>query len=332
MRYFKVVATHRGKEEWMLKEFNNGRLRFGWGWKDCDLREIAKIPRGDRSSNQKKAWRYSQFLLNRIKIGDRLVIQHKQPLRKFLLAEVTGDYFFDSNPGEDFNHILSIKPHYKDYIDLNSKIIPGYLKKALTKRGQYYEIYPTDAINKLNEIIEGRSWKSEDYDDHRKFNDELDDSASEVLETVKKTISKHWKAKDFEKFNENLLQLIPGVDVKFAGDRGEGYDLLIQATDPLTLEVLSDQIPVQCKAYKGKVNKIEAVNDIERAIRNTDSKLGYIAILGDLTDYFRDYVIETEERLSNELNEDVKIKILDHDNLARLALMYSFFTNSQDIS
>jgi len=26
MRYFKVVATHRGNEEWMLKEFNNGRF------------------------------------------------------------------------------------------------------------------------------------------------------------------------------------------------------------------------------------------------------------------------------------------------------------------
>lgn len=332
MRFYKVVATNKGKEDWMFEEFNEGRFRFGWGWKDCDLSKISNISWSDRTSSQKTAWRYAQFLLNRVKVGDRLVIQHEQPLREFLLAEVTGEYFFDTNPGKDFNHILPIKPLYNGFIEINSKIIPGFLKNALTKRGQYYEVYPKDAINRLNEIIDEKLWESEDYHTDRKFKDELSDAESAVLDSIKNSISKHWKSKDFEKFIERLFRLIPGVDVKLAGDNGKGYDLLIQVTDPLTLEVLSDQIPVQCKAYKGDVHTIKAVKDIERAIRNTESSIGYIATLGDLTEKFENYRIETEERLSAELDNEIQIKVINHETIARLALMYSFFTNSQDNS
>ena len=327
MRYFKLVATYPDHEEWMFKEFKEGRMHFGWGWEECDLNIIQKIKRSDRTEKQKKAWYYSQFLLNRLEVGDRLVIQHKQPLREFLLAEVVGEYKFSDDPGDDFNHIIPVKPICKQYINLNSKIVPNFLRRALTKRGQYYEIYPNDAISRLNKIVEERAWKSDEYFQNRKFQDDLAEAKNEVVDIVIDKIRKYWKVNDFEKFTAELLKLVPGVDLKVLGDSGKGWDLTLQITDPLTFEVLHNEVPVQCKAYKGKVNTNRAIKDITRAIRNTEkTDIGYISILGDITDEFESARIEAEELISEELERDIQIKVLTEEILAELALTYNFFS------
>lgn len=331
MKYFKLVATYPNHEDWMYQEFKEGRMHFGWGWKDCDLRDLKQKTRDEWTDKQNKAWYYSQFLLNRLKVGDRIVIQHKQPLREFLIAEVTGDYYFDTDPSEDFNHIVPVKPICRNYINLNSKIVPNYLRRALTKRGQYYEIYPNDAISSLDRIIDEKLWESDEYTQNRRFQDDLAEAKNEVVNAVVSKIRKYWKVNDFEKFTGELLQLVPGIDIKVLGDSGKGWDLTLQITDPLTFEILHNEVPVQCKAYKGKVNTKKPIEDIKRAIRNTENTdIGYIAILGDLTDDFESARIEAEELLSIELERDIQIKVLTEDILAELALTYSFFTANED--
>jgi hypothetical protein len=330
-KYFKIVATYPDHEDWMYEEFKQGRMHFGWGWENCNLRKIQETHRSERTEKQKKAWYYSQFLLKRLNIGDKLVIQHKQPLREFLLAEVVGYYYFSEDTDHDFNHIIPVKPICDHYINLNSKIIPNYLRRALTKRGQYYEIYPNDAKSRLDEIVEKKLWEGEEYFQNRKFHDELADAKDEVVNVVIDKIRKYWKVNDFEKFTSELLQLVPGIDLKVLGDSGKGWDLTLQITDPLTFEILHNEVPVQCKAYKGKVNTHKPIKDIERAIRNTEkTDIGYIAILGELTEEFETARIEAEEMLSMELERDIQIKVLTQEILAELALRYSFFTANED--
>lgn len=327
MRYFKLVATYPNHEDWMYEEFKEGRMHFGWGWKGCDLRKIQNIKRSDRTEKQKKAWYYSQFLLNRLKVADRLVIQHKQPLREFLLAEVVGEYNFSDDSKNDFNHIIPVKPICDQYINLQSKIVPNFLRRALTKRGQYYEIYPNDAVSRLNTIVDNKLWESDEYYQNREFQHDLADAKNEVVKVVIDKIRKYWKVNDFEKFTAELLQLVPGVDLKVLGDSGKGWDLTLQITDPLTFEILHNEVPVQCKAYDGKVDTTKAIEDISRAIRNTEkTDIGYISILGKLTDEFESARIEAEEQLSKELERDIQIKVLTEDVLAELALTYNFFS------
>ena len=320
MKYFKLVALNRGNVKWMLKEFRDGRLHYGWSFPECNLNVFPKKEKNEWTPKQKLCWKYTQFLVKRISIGDRIILQLHQPLRKFLLAEVTDEYYFQDPPDKDFNHILPVEPITENYIDLNSKIVPGYLRHALTKRGQYYEIYPQEAIDQLDRIIKKELWISHEAKKERSFNTELTRTKEEVLKSIKNSIFKHWQSTDFETFVAKLFALIPNVEVKTKGDSGLGWDLMLRIIDPITGETLDEKVPVQCKAYQGKVSSLKAIQDIERALKNSGANRGYIAILGELTDGFNEALSEKESELTESLGRNINIQVVNEDDFAELFL------------
>jgi hypothetical protein len=84
-RYFKLVCLHEDDPKWYLKEFLEGRARYGWSGPGSDLHTI-RAKGDDRTPDEKQTWRYTQFLIERIKVGDRIVVQVEQPLRNFLIG------------------------------------------------------------------------------------------------------------------------------------------------------------------------------------------------------------------------------------------------------
>jgi hypothetical protein len=107
--YYKLVAINN--PEWLQSEFLAGRARFGWSGPQADLRTIGKLNDSQRTPEQRITWRYTQFLLCRIRVSDRVVFQFQQPLRHFLIGEVAEPgYSFDPKTWADFNHILHVRP------------------------------------------------------------------------------------------------------------------------------------------------------------------------------------------------------------------------------
>jgi hypothetical protein len=157
-RYFKLVCLH-DDPQWYLEEFRQGRARYGWSGPGSNLRSIkARIDAGEwknRTDDEVQAWSYTQFLIERVGIGDRVVVQTEQPIRTFLIGEVIPPgYEFSPGDLDDFNHVLHITPITREAIPINSKAVTATLKHDLSKRGHYYEIYPEDSIR------EPQRWKN----------------------------------------------------------------------------------------------------------------------------------------------------------------------------
>jgi hypothetical protein len=155
--YFKLVCLH-DDPKWYLAEFLSGRARFGWSGPGSDLRVIkTKIDAGlwrEPTEQEAVTWRYTKFLIERLKVGDRVVIQTEQPLRTFLLGEVLKpSYQFSPGDLPDFNHVVHVKPLTAEPIPINTKAVSASLKHDLSKRGHYYEIYPEESVRELDSIV-----------------------------------------------------------------------------------------------------------------------------------------------------------------------------------
>jgi len=321
-QYFKLVCLH-DNSDWLFDEYKNGRVRFGWSGPGSDLRVIGVIADknySEMTDDQRITWRYSQFLLNRIKTGNRLILQFKQPLREFLIAEVNGQYTYSTKEEPDFNHILPCKPLTPYFINIESKIIPKFLRHDLSKRGHYYEIYPLESVNELDKIINEKLWEGDEYKKTCNEESELLRTKDEIIKSAIDSISKNWKAKDFEYFISNLIKDLEGVEVKLLGDSKKGWDLLLQLFDPITNEVLSDDVPVQCKNYQGEVLTNQPIEDLERCVKNSNSNIFYLFIIGKLKDVFWKNLNEKQNDLTKILNRNIIFRVIDQYRIAELYL------------
>ncbi len=321
-RYFKLVAARPGKTEWQFEQFMHGRAHFGWSPPGTDLRKIRDIKRSHRDEQESITWRYTQFLLNRLRPGDRLVLQFDQPLRQFLLAEVSGEYGTLDVPEDDFNHYVECIPLTDEFIDVQSNLIPQHVRHDVSKRGHYYEIYSTDTIDFLDRLIEEKLWTTRGSVRTRTVEDEVEDTRRVLVESAIQTISKRWKANDFESFVAHLFERVPGVSVKKKVDSRKGWDLTLTVRDPLTDAMIHDDVPVQCKNYTGNVNTDRPLSDLERSIRNSSSDLAYLVIMGEMTEEYRGMVLELEKKLSNELDRSISLRVVDQERVADLYLQH----------
>lgn len=321
-RYFKLVCTHESPD-WYRREFLAGRVRFGWSGPGCDLREIKKKDWAAWSADQRVAWTYSKFLLERIVPGDRLVIQTEQPIERFFIAEVIQPGY-EYAPGDlvDFNHLLHARPLTQSPIPINSSAITAALKYDLSKRGHYYEVYPEESIRELDALVELVTANKVDFERIRTDVDTLDHTWRDTKREIIKAISRKWKGKDFERFCEMFLRKIDSIQVKERRDTGKGWDLLIRIITPLTGTILLDDVPVQCKNYTGDVFDLTPINDLERSIRNSKSQVAYLFILGQLTKQFMEALQTRQEELSKEMNQRVSLEIVGEDRIAEIFAAY----------
>jgi hypothetical protein len=321
-RYFKLVCSHEDPA-WYIGEFLAGRARFGWSGPGTDLRAIKKkMDSGlwrDRTEQEAVAWTYTQFLIEHLRAGDRLVIQPEQPLRRFLLAEVVSPpYQFSPGDMDDFNHVINVKPLTTQAISVNAKAVSAALKHDLSKRGHYYQIYPEDSIRELNAIVTKVERGTLDFTSVRTDEDTFDDTHSAVTAVTVQTIARHWRGKDFEKFCERICQSLDYVEVIERSDRGKGFDLLIRILNPVTGTPLLENVPVQCKNYSGEVSDFRAIEDLERSIRHLRSPIAYLFIMGVLTPAFLAELERRKKALEQALAATLTFEIVGQDRIAEL--------------
>ena len=239
-------------------------------------------------------WRYCQFLVRHIEVGDRIVMQFEQPMRQFVIGEViepgydfADDGYRRDDGSLDFRHVLHVRPLTPTPIPLDCAEVTPALRNDLTKRGNYYEIYPKRSIRALQNLAT-RAGKGE-LDLSKKRSDALtlEETEKEIRCRTIRSISEQWPGKEFEKFVAHLCKNLPYVEVKEKRDTRKGWDLLVSVRNPLTGEILQDGIPIQCKNHTGRVEDDRPIEDLVRCIKNSRSEVAILFILGDLTDEYR---------------------------------------------
>lgn len=330
MAYFKLVVWNEDDGDWAEKvrrQILGGKAHYGWSWipmdpehGTADLRTLReKWERGEQfEGDERVVWKKTRFLIYRIKIGDRLIIQTERPLRRFLIAKVTGPYgFLGTEP--DFNHYLECSAITEEYVDINP--VPHYVRGDLTKRGHYYQIDEEDTIKYLDSMIERKSWSREDWKP-RTDADEKEETKEESIAEVIKIIRKRWPRSHFETFMRELIRKIPGVEVVDGSkDIHTGWDFLIRIQDPCSGEILHDDIPVQCKNYNGKVNCYEPIGDLRKCVKHSASTIVYLFILGDVTEGFKKKFAEAEQD-EVKTGRYVQFIMMDQHEIARQYMKY----------
>ena len=318
-RYFKLVCLSQDRDEYVA-EFFEGRARYGWSGPGNDLRQL-KVKEGPWTATDRLVWSRTKFLLERVRPGDRIVVQLEQPIRTFLIGEVTGGYDFTPGDRPDFNHVLYVTPLTPAPIPVNSRSVSEALKYNLSKRGNYYQIYPTAATEELDRLV-AEVGQGNIETALRKDEDTLDLTLQNVKTAVAREISERWRNHSFERFCAKLCGAIEHVEVSEQVDSGEGWDLLIRLRDPLTGEVYKDDVPVQCKNYTGAVTSHKPIDDLERCIEASGNDLAYLFILGELTDAFKDALKEREVVLSARRGCPISLRVVDGQRIAELYALH----------
>lgn len=293
-----------------------------------DLRVLKE--KDNLSDDEKICWRYTQFLVNRLSTGDRVVCQFGQPFREFWIGEVKEPgYQFDPAERKDFNHILHIEPMTDLPIPSTAAYVPSSLKHDLTKRGHYYEIYSEDSIRVLTDIVKKKPWQTLDRANHRTEEHELDEAYFDIHRQIIELIRRRWRAKEFEIFCTTLCEAIPYVQVRRRQDNHQGWDLLIRIINPVTGDILLDDVPVQCKNFEGDVTDYGPIDDLKRCINNSTSDLAYLFILGNLSNDFLCEVDRAAERLSTKRERKTSLVVVDENRIANLYLRYVLGAHEQ---
>lgn len=318
-RYFKLVCLHDEDPQFILRNFQEGRARIGWSPPNTDLRKIKNKKWDTLLEQERITWRYTQFLIERILPSHRIVIQRDQPIKDILIGEVIAPGY-DFAPGDldDFNHLLHVNPLTPEPISVNLKEVSLALKHDLSKRGHYYEIYSKESISELDLLVKKSIDKTLDLHSIRTDEVTQDQVSQLVKNRIIEIVSRNWPAKSFETFCGMLCKSISYIEVSEIKDSHKGWDLLIRILNPLTGKILLDNIPVQCKNYIGKVNIFDAIDDLERCIKNSRGDLAFLFILGDLTPEFQKHLQERQEQLSQELNRQVTLEVIDQVRIAEL--------------
>jgi hypothetical protein len=294
--WYKLRSLYEGKEEWIVSELKQGRLHFGWSPPGSNLleldkhswEELDKIVLSWPEWEASGAYVYNQgkFLIKRIEIGDKIVVQTETPFENIYLFEVTEGYQYSEVEQEEFNHILKGKLFNKIPISIYSPIVSNMLRHDLSKRGRYYQIYSDDSCSELEDLIENKAWDAKL--DNRFNESEVNRMDDEILKKTIEIIQKRWPSKNFEVYVCELLKQLDGIDIKTNWDSHSGWDLTISIRDKLTGEILHDDVPVQCKNYIGIVETNKPIEDLERCFENSNADVdsAYLFILGDLSDEY----------------------------------------------
>jgi len=320
--YFKWVALKEDDPDWYERELLAGRARFGWSPPGADLRAIKdKMDRfswSERTAQEAEAWSYGSYLIQYTHPGSRLVIQTRRPLRSFWLAEVIDPGYQFDGEHDDFNHIFHVKLASQKPIPIDLKEISPSLRHDISKRtvrGKY-QIYPEESVAGLSRLwakLEN-GWSNKRTEAHT-----FEEMRDELTQVVYKNISQRWKSKDFEVFCEKLCEATDNIEVVSRSDTGGGWDLLIKVIDPLTGNILHEDVPVQCKNYSGVVSDFKAIEDLGRCIENTKKDIAYLFILGELSQDFHLELKRKQEQLCQKLGTNrIKLEIVDQTQIAHL--------------
>jgi len=350
-RRYWAIRTDRYNKSLLLSELRDGRLRQGWGYDPSqDLEFIqAEIVKGGTwwerlSETQKEVLPHLRMLSSAqdsVQRGDWVLVPNLPEDGYFLIAEVTGEYYYEPltlSPTEDINelqkdygHVLPVRlltdqgiSKYADQVHASIRStlrtpmrmwnLDGY-DEAIEQLLAEYRTGTDLSIATSGEARLDRAWETA-----------LSHASDALRERLAPELDARFQAAEWEEpIKMVLANLYPGADIRWVGGPQEyGADVIVQI--PNYFGSLPWLIVVQVKNYVGEIGA--AVLTQLRVAYDRYSQEGKLLSLIVMTTAEKtssDFPAAAS-RLSEELNVSVEIvlrkemmKIISEGLISRLA-------------
>jgi len=313
-RRYWAIRTDRRNRELIYRELGQGRLRQGWGWDPSqDLRLVqAKLERGeDLTQTEEAALPNLRMLTSRddgVKPRDWILLPNLPDPRFFVIAEVTGDYYYEpvqlppehDHDGfhQDYGHILPVRL-LTGAINKDSEHVHASIRATLKTRSRMWSLdrYAKEIEELLEKANQGVNL-SQPQRDKERLESALEKAWAKVApkfqEELENELKTRFQAAEWEgPIRQALERLYPGAEVEWVGGpQEEGADVVVYIPDHFSEDGQTWVIPVQVKNYTGEIGA-SVLNQLRRAF-NAYSQEGRVLSL---------VVMTTAERASKELQE-----------------------------
>jgi len=304
--FAKITNENIRKE--VYESIKKGKSRFGWSKSEKD--------------DLRKTWNGEQAFLLRIKPGDWIVHVNMPKQGKCVAAKVIGEYDFDEGVacgrGKDFRHNIAIDVSSIIEFDRNSEeILPNV---NLKPRQRYMRVHAKDDFLQSIENLKTNAVSNKKSKNESKEVFFLKEKTDDLLHKLAALIQENHKGKDLERYFAKVFSQMPDVvDVKengFGWKSDNGADLIVTTSTSVSNIQLENTIVVQIKSYTGEHHDLQAVEQIERAIKEFDAQAGMIITTATRT-------AELEEKIEEKAQEmGIPIELIAGEDVAKFVLKY----------
>lgn len=313
MNVWAFNATEEQNERDLLTDsLRNGKSRFGWSQNDKhDLR----IP------NNWTEWHSRQIFLLEIQQGDWIVHINTPTYGHCIAAQVAGRYDFDKGLacswGVDFRHCIPIDTStLMEFNRCDPNVLPSV---NLRPRQRYHRIYATKDFVESIENLKKRKVSLGEGQLAGEFH--LMEKTEKFLPEISAMIQEMNKSKNLERFLAKVFGRIPGiVEVRengFGWGTDFGADLIVRVRTSIATFNFENTVVVQVKSYSGRIDDLNAVDQIKCAIEKYKAAAGMIVTTAEGTEQLEKKISEASEFL------DVPIDLIAGDDLARFVLRHA---------
>ena len=327
MRRYVVVRTDKGRASFMLREFEQGRLRQGWGWLlSQDLRLLrAKVNAGQKlTAEEAAAWRNRRLLDTEpdgLKTGDVVVVPNLPEQGRWVIARVAGPYTYappdpEAKVGADYAHVVAVAPIRAPggklaVIDPDNAAVDARLRSTMRNLSRMWSIDALGAaVDKVIAAAEGGANTTEIESETAKQAGVFD----AVRAAAWKAVRERYHGAQFEQLVLTLFRSIytSGRVEHWGGRSEQGADLIVFTQDPLGLEY---KIAVQAKLFDGVIDDTHALDQIAQARKAHCVDAGVVVTTAtEVSDRFE------ERRSSLEAELGIDIKVIDRDEFTALLM------------
>ena len=290
----------------VFESIRNGKSRFGWSQRD----------EHNLLLEQWSDWHSKQQFLLEIQPNDWIVHINTPEWGQCTAVKVVGTYEFDegvkSTHGTDFRHSIPVdSTTICVFSRRNDNVLPSV---NLRPRSRYHRVYEEQdfhqSITNLrnNSVDLSRESKGEFY---------LKEKTKAYLAEITSSIQQMNKSKDLELYLAKVFRKVEGVvDVK---DNGSGWGTDHGADLIVTFKNLNfeTKVVVQVKSFEGSHYSLEAVSQIEEAIKVYEANAGIIITTAVSTESLEASVQSLSDKIGKQID------LMAGEDVARFVLKYA---------
>lgn len=290
----------------VFESIRNGKSRFGWSQRD----------EHNLLLEQWSDWHSKQQFLLEIQPNDWIVHINTPEWGQCTAVKVVGSYEFDegvkSTHGTDFRHSIPVdSTTICVFSRRDDNVLPSV---NLRPRSRYHRVYEEQdfhqSITNLrnNSVDLSRESKGEFY---------LKEKTKAYLAEITSSIQQMNKSKDLELYLAKVFRKVEGVvDVKENGSgwgTDHGADLIVTFKN-LNFET---KVVVQVKSFEGSHYSLEAVSQIEEAIKVYEANAGIIITTAVSTESLEASVQSLSDKIGKQID------LMAGEDVARFVLKYA---------
>jgi len=314
--------------DFVYSSLKKGISRYGWSCiENADMIKLNE--RGWDNLKKKEKECYVWFLLE-IKKGDWIVHVNVPEWGLCTSGKVTETYKWDDKPNKigvgeysengDFKHTIGLEIDSIIEFDRNDPNITPYVSRRLKLQGSHWQIYETEQFIRSINNYKKNAVKVKSNVEYGLYH--LKEDIIPHLGGIVNSIQKNHPGKKLEELLCKIFEKVPNIiNVKMNGSgfgSDFGADLIITYSTGLPIRGLQKEevLVVQIKSFEGVHYELNAVEQIETAIKKYNANAGLIISTAIASNELIKNVEKTQEKINK------PIGLMCHEEVSTFILKY----------